>query len=809
MHATTAKTGRPPRRGRWLTRALLILLAGVLAVLVLGALVGYLFLRASLPDLDGTRTVSGLDREAVLLRDDQGRVHIEAQTRQDVAFALGFAHGQDRFFQMDLQRRDAAGELSSLFGRLALNRDRVTRVHRFRARAARNFAVASPDVQHLLEAYAEGVNAGLKDLGQVPFEYTLLRVQPEPWRAEEAFLTLFAMTLVLQDEEGRRERARGVLAETFPAPLYDFLHSSGGQWEAPLSGALFDEPPVPAVSLGDLPEFHAPMTYQPFQTSELLPGSNNWAVAGTLTEHGGALVADDMHLGHGVPNIWYRASWTDPRHGRIVTGVTLPGVPFMVAGSNGRVAWGFTNTQGDWSDVIHLEVSDDGARYRAPEGWRPFERIDESIEIKGEAPMSFPVLETHWGPVIGEDHAGRTLALRWTAHDPEGANFNFTEIEQVDTVHAVVARAHRFGIPHQNLVLGDADGNIAWTIAGPIPRRVGFDGQLPGVWHDTGRRWDGYYDHEEHPRSVNPPSGRIWTANARVASGADHAKIGNDGQALGARQQQIRDRLFEQDRFDENDMLRIQLDNEARFLARWRERLLALPPDGDVDAAPELADRLAEARSLVNDWSGHAAADDVGYRIVHDYRSAVLARIAAPFERAVQARETRFATWRALRQFETPAWTLLESRPPQLLNPDFDSWQALEQDAFREVVASLSAQGPLTEARWGERNRLEVAHPLANAIPLLGPWLLRLPDPPMSGDTQMPHVQGPRWGASQRFAISPGREESAFLHMPAGQSSHPLSPYFDAGHEDWVNGTPTPLRFQAAKHRLTLRPRAE
>lgn len=786
-------------------RALRWLRNGLLAVLVLTALAvlaGYLLLRASLPDLDGRRQLSGLEAPAAILRDAQGLVHIEAETRADIAFALGFAHGQDRFFQLDLQRRDAAGELSALFGGLAVRRDRANRIHRFRARAERNFDLATPGVRRLLVAYANGVNSGLADLASPPFEYTLLRSDPEPWKPADAFLTIFAMTLVLQDPQGGVERAQGLMRDVLPDDLHAFFSQEGGRWDAPLFGEPFEEQAVPASGFDLLLEDDAELAYGPFQDADLLPGSNNWAVSGRLTVHGGALVADDMHLGHGIPNIWYRASWVDPRHGRRVAGVTLPGAPFIVVGSNGRVAWGFTNTQGDWNDVIQLTVSDDGERYRTPEGWAKFVRFQETIAVKGDEAELLEVRETRWGPVIGEDHEGRPLALRWTAHDPEGANFNLTALELADDVFAPAEGAHRFGIPHQNLVMGDADGNIAWTIAGPVPRREGFDGRLPGPWHTGERGWAGYYGTDGHPRLVNPESGRLWSANARVVSGEAYEKMGNANAALGARQQQIRDRLFERETFGEDDMLALQLDDEARFLARWRTRLLALFEDPAFEADPW----LDEARDLVVGWSGRASADDAGYRLVRGFRFAVLERIAAPLESALRCHDDRFSVWRFLRQFEYPAWTLLEARPAHLLNPEFDSWSALERGALRSVVDQLTAAGPLADATWGERNRLEIRHPLADALPVLGDWLLALPTTPMSGDSHLPRVQSPTWGASERFAVSPGRETEAYLHMPAGQSGHPLSPFLDAGHEDWIEGRPTPFLPGEAVHRLDLFP---
>ncbi len=784
---------------QWLRRGLII----ALVLVVIAAAGAYGWLRGSLAQLDGQLDVASIQNPVSLRRDAQGILSIDGQTRADIAFGLGFAHAQERFFQMDLQRRSAAGELSELFGPMALAADRGARLHRFRSRAQRNLGLATPGVRRLLDAYAAGVNTGLSRLSTPPFEYALLRAEPAPWRPEDSFLTLLAMTLVLQDEQARFERGMGLMHDVLPPDLFAFFAQQGGRWDAPIDGDAFDELPVPETGFDALTPFDDDLAYARLPHEDRVPGSNNWAVDGRFTSHGGALVADDMHLGLTAPNIWFRAAWTDPRTGRTVSGLTLPGVPFLVAGSNGRVAWGFTNTQGDWTDVIPLEVSEDGRAYRVPEGWAPFTQHEELIRVKGADDEILQIRETRWGPVIGTDHRERDIALRWTAHDPQGANFQLTGLELADTVFDPVAGAHGFGIPHQNLVLGDRDGNIAWTIAGPVPRRVGLDGRLPMPWHDGERGWDGFHDGATHPKIVNPPNGRLWTANARVVSGEMLRKMGSHGSALGARQQQIRDRLMALETADEDAMLAIQLDDEAIFLARWRTRLLSLLTPAVTATDPA----LAEARSRIDAWSGRAAASDVGYRLVRNFRLETLSRIAAPLESHLRRHDDRFRFRWVSRQFEYPAWTLLEARPAHLLNPRFDSWEQLELNAFHAVIDPLYEDGTLANDTWGDQNRLDVEHWLADAVPVLGRWLAMEPRA-MSGDGHMPRVQYPSNGASERFAVSPGREGEAYLHMPAGQSGHPLSPFFRAGHEDWVIGRPSNWLPGPSVHLLELVPEA-
>jgi penicillin amidase len=770
-------------------------LVALLALILVIAAGGWCWLRGSLPQLEGAVALAGLERPVTVERDGQGVVFLAGGTRADIAQALGFVHAQERFFQMDLQRRSAAGELAELFGAKALETDRGVRLQRFRARTRAILdALPEPD-RLLLQRYAMGVNAGLGALARAPFEYALLGQAPRPWIPEDSLLTIVSMYLELQDREARFERALGLMADTLPGDLFRFFAQQGGDWDAPLQGDPLPPAPLPRTGFAELladPPLR--VAYTPYLGDDELPGSNNWAVAGGLTAHGGAIVANDMHLAIRVPNIWFRAGWTHPDTGRRVSGVTLPGAPTLVAGSNGKLAWGFTNAQGDWSDVVLLETDPSGASYATLDGFEPFTEHVETIRVKGAEPERLLVRETRWGPVIGRDHRGRWLALRWSGHDPEGVNTELTFLEQAETVQEAVGRAPRFGIPQQNLVLGDDRGVIGWTIAGPVPEREGLDGVLPTRWDRPGVRWRGYLDAASHPRLLNPESGRIWSANARVLSGDAQRLMGSQGAALGARQRQIRDRLLASERFDEAAMLAIQLDHEARFLARWRNRMLAAIGQEPADPG------LREATEYLRGWRGAADREDVGYRLVRAFRLKTIELVTAPLESYLKAQDPEFELGHMSRQIEYPVWTLLERRPAHLLNPDFASWPALEGAAAEAVVKPLYQDGSLAEDTWGEANRLQARHPLSRALPPLD-WWLSMPREPMSGDSHMPRVQRPAFAASQRFAVSPGREDQAYFHMATGQSAHPLSPFFGAGHEDWVEGRasawgPGPIRYR-------------
>ena len=808
---------QPARRPRRILRRVGKALAIVLGLLVVVLLAAGLWLRSeirsSLPQLDGERAIPGLAAPVAIERDGQGVTTIRAANRRDVARALGFLHGQDRFFQMDLMRRSAAGELSELFGPMALDVDRQVRIHRFRETARRVLARGAPEERALLTAYAEGVNAGLAGLAAKPFEYVPLRLSPAPWTPEDSVLVAYAMFLDLQDESGRLESDLGVMADVLPRELSEFLAATGTEWEAPIVGGPLPRPAIPGPEAFNLrtqpPATRAARRTAPAWSDEepaAALGSNNWAVAGTHTADGRALVANDMHLGIRVPNTWYRASLVWPGEDgaeHLITGVTLPGTPAMVVGSTGSIAWGFTNSYGDWHDLVILETDpNDPEVYLTPAGRRRFTHHTERIRVKGQDDATVDVRETVWGPVLDEDHRGRPRAFAWTAHYPEAVNFGMLRLESAKTVDDAVAIANVSGPPAQNFVVGDSTGRIAWTIIGRMPRRVGFDGRVPTSWADGTRGWQGWLAPEEMPRVIDPPSGRIWTANARVVDGDMLAKLGNGGYDLGARARQIRDRLLAVDKATPQDMLAIQLDDRAVFMAHWRELLLQTLTPEAVKADP----RRAELRRLVEQtWTGRASVDSVAYRAARVFHSKLaeqaIGALIAPCEQA----DERFRKGPSF-NLEPALWALVTERPAHLLDPRFRTWDEQLLSAVDALFEEWKPLGPnLAERTWGERNTTRIGHPLGGAIPFAGRWL-NVPARQLPGDQDMPRVQGPAFGASERLVVSPGQEEKGFFHMPVGQSGHPMSPFYQAGHKAWEDGTPTPFLPGKTEHTLQLVP---
>jgi penicillin amidase len=792
-------------------------LGAACALLALAALLlAYGVLRASLPRLDGTLREPGLTAAVQITRDALGVPTITAANRTDLAFATGFVHAQDRYFQMDLSRRLAAGELAELFGPVALGQDESARLFRFRVLAREVIAQAPPGQRAILEAYTRGVNAALAQLTSRPWEYWVLGQPPRAWAPEDTVLVEYAMWWDLQANGLRREIQRRAINARLGGSecaggwkcALAFLYPAGTSWDAPDPDATgpqaqVAEVPPPGADALDVRDAR-PVDQQPDATQPPSGGSNSWAVAGRFTATGAALVANDMHLGQRVPTVWYRARLrTLPGEAAALdlNGVTLPGAPLLVAGSNGQVAWGFTNSYGDWVDVERLACDGDPPRaVRTAAGDLPLGVVHEEIRVKGGSAVQLAVRTGPDGVLLRADPGQHVCWFgAWLAQLPAATNLNLIALERAANVAEVLALAASVGIPHQNLVVGDAQGHIAWTIAGRIPEDAGaMRARGASAWTTA----------SDQPRIMDPPSGRIWTANARVATeprqqeliGGDKVALGVEYD-LGARAGQIRDDLFALgSKLTPADMLPIQLDDRAQFLARWRVLLLA------VLDAPAIRDHpgRAEFRRLVSQWDGRAGTESVGYRLVrtwHDGTQAavwqmLLTGLAVPPSDAFDPPA----------QFEGPLWQLVSARPLNLLAKRYASWQ--EFLLAQVDAASVDLQrscGELAHCTWGRYNTVRVRHPLSRALPWLAP-LIDMPTVELPGDHDMPRVQNGAFGASERFAVSPGHEAEGYFHMPGGQSGHPLSPYYRAGFMQWARGEPLPFLPGPVQHTFTLTP---
>jgi penicillin amidase len=405
---------------------------------------------------------------------------------------------------------------------------------------------------------------------------------------------------------------------------------------------------------------------------------------------------------------------------------------------------------------------------------------------------------------------------RWVGNDSKAFNLNIVQMESADTIEELAQIVHQVGMPNQNVMMVDSKGDIGWTVSGRIPKRKGEPALIAADWSQE-EGWDGYLESDEVPKVLRPESGRLWTANNRIMGGEYLKKVGDGRFDPGARAKQIRDRLFEKESFSESDLLAIQLDDEARMMKVWQGWLresIAGSSDVTSEKNSEITSEISqEMRGYAEQEELRASTDSVAYRVVHEFRSQVLGRI---FGVDVSRRGTVDSKNRGLAgrlgitrsfaiSYEDVAEELIEQKPLHWLPAEYESWEALLADAAKQTQEELTQDQPLSQATWGKRNQAAIRHPLSRAVPALG-VLLDMPAVELPGDSHLPRVQSPSAGASQRMVVSPGKEELGIYHQPGGASGHPLSEYYRAGFDDWVQGNASQMLPGSTVHTIEIIP---
>jgi penicillin amidase len=778
------------------------------AFLVVAAVIGYAMMtvRASLPVLDGQLDVNGLHDPVTVTSDAYGIPTIAAGSREDAIRAFGYVTARDRLFQMDLLRRTGAGRLAEVLGETMRETDLRQRILGLNRTAGAIAARLPRDQREILEAYAEGVNDYVARMESPPFEFLLLGYKPDPWKIQDSLLILLGIFQMLNGTEDE-ERMRTVMEQTLPSEVVAFLAPDSD----PYTEALFNRKshisvrsPIPVRALAAL---RRPVdriearrtTMVRFGRSGL--GSNGWAVHGAKTIDGRSVLANDMHLDMAVPNIWYRVQL---RYEQIeLAGVAVPGIPVVVAGTNGFVAWGVTNVEGDFLDLVRLELNPaDSNEYRTSDGWKRFTSRREVITVKGAQDSVAEVKETIWGPVSQDLLLKEPVAVRWTALDPAAVDLGQLAMDRVRSVDEAVAVMNRAGGPANNVILADGDGHIAWTYTGKIPIRRGFDGSVSVSWADGRSHWTGYVSPEALPRIVDPPSGFVASANQRMLDASYPYVVGHSF-ANGYRAFRITQRLEAMTNIREQDLFDLQLDSTSHFYEFYRQLARELLTDTVIQRKPS----LAKARHAFEAWNGKADADSRGFALVVRFRHVLSRSVFAPYLSSCRERDAQFSYDG---DQDTPLRELLTTQIPDL-NPDpdhFPNWSEFLLNAVEQSARELEEKYPsvsLTELTWGQLNRVKIEHPLAGTLPGLGS-ILNMPNEPASGCGQCIRVMQDGLGASQRLVVSPGHQDEGILHMPGGQSGHPLSPHYRDQQHYWSEGMTLPFLAGTPVHRLTMVP---
>ncbi|MEY3022669.1 MAG: hypothetical protein RIS86_1867 [Planctomycetota bacterium] len=745
--------------------------------------------RAAIPTL-GERVSASLD--------DRDVPRIEATTLLDAIRAEGWLHADARFLQMDFARREASARLSELVPQ-ALPLDRRA-AHLGLGQLAERALAALPDAhRRMLDAYADGVNARLRAEPGLP-EYRLLRSAPEAWRPVDTILVQLAMARYL-DGSASLDLERAPVHGALPAGWATFLTHRGGVLDQTVDGSHAPSAAGPDRALVERLAGSVPTTRRdqeaptPPASGEVHPGSNAFAVAGSRTRDGRAIVGNDMHLAHSAPGFWYRVEMEWPG-GRLM-GLSLPGVPLVVQGTNGRVAWAFTNLTADLADLVRLEVDpDDPSRYRLGAGFEPFgERRIAIGPASGREEIV--VRSTAFGPVLAEPLAGAPVAWRWSLAEDGGVDCGLFDLCLAGSLDDAISAAAAWRGPPQNVLVADELGDIGWTISGSLPQRARRT-PVP-VDASAAPEWDGLLATGDKPRIVRPASGILASANqlSIAPEGALAAILGGD-EASGDRAQRLRSLLESRNDWTEPELHALQLDTHSARLLRWRplavDALARLDDEAARASGPRVDDAtrtmVGEARRLLGEWNGRVEVESAPPVFLDRFRGALRRAIGT----ALRIPSDAISDDAVLR--------LAESAPEG--SPFWP--HALAEAARTALAGSFDAEG--RPRLRGDENVLVMRHPAADAF---GPLarLASMPPTPLPGHPTAVRVQTPSFGASQRSVVSPAHLEDAILVTPAGQAGLPSSPHFRSLHAPWVRGEPWPLRAGAPARRVEFVPNAE
>lgn len=756
------------------------------------------------PQVEGQITVNGPAAAIELRRDHAGVPHIFATSDADAIYGQGFAHAQDRLFQMDGMRRLAAGRLAEVAGAGSLESDRFMRRLGLAGRAADDVERAGDEVRALLDAYAAGVNAGIASLAVLPPEFAALGEGPEPWRPQHTLLLGRLIMFMFSgnwDTELLRERLLEELGPERAAALDNVYPSDGAT----------------AASVAHLPAAERLLrAYAAAQEAGLLAGaaSNAWAVDGAHSAGGAPVLANDPHLQSQLPGMFHVSHI---KGGTIdAIGATVPGVPGIASGHNGHIAWGLTAGIADVSDC-YIETIDpaDPTRYLTPEGWVTGHTRIERIDVRDGDSVEERVLETRHGPVIGPALPGedRAVALRSTALEPGELASAFLGLARSTDTASFERALDEWSGASFNFVWASRDGGIGYRLVGRIPRREHGEGLLPR----DGARSPGPpapLPAEALPRLVDPPGGAVVSANN--APGGD-VELGEEWYEPW-RAERIHELLRQRDDHDVASMQAIQLDQASRPLMLLRDLLL------ERDAVDHGA-----AVELLRGWDGQASAESGAAAIVEltymELARVLVTRLAgrrAPVvlgngvNRAVPTSSFHY-------RLQGPLIAALRDPAPPWLADEADRDRVLRTAVARALRRLTEQLGADAEGwSWGAVHQLRLGH-LMRSVPLLGKRFSRGPYP-YGGDLNTINVGGftiwhgldrQGYGAAYRQVIDLAHLDGAVFQLPGGNSGIPGHPHYDDCTADYLAGRYRPLLYSRAaieeqtEHVLTLLPEAD
>ena len=795
---------------RWLLR----LLTGLIAFVLLSLVAVYYFLERSIPDYSESFDMAGISAPVEIVRNNDNVPHIFGATDNDVFFALGFAHAQDRLWQMTLLRRTAQGRLSEVFGTRTLKTDELLRRYDLYTLALQSVAAQDAETLAALEAYAAGVNAWINEInegarGRGAPEFFFFSNEIAAWAPADSIAILKLMALQLSghlEAEVIRARLSMLLS---PDRLRDILPDDPGQavtalpdYASLMPGVLPSTAPI-RVAVDD------PLS--PFPRLELAGASNAWAAVPDRSAAGGTLLANDPHLGFTAPTIWYLARLELQTGG--VIGATIPGVPTILAGRSAAVGWALTSAYVDDQDLVMEKLNPaNPEEYETATGMKPFVTRRSIIQIKDAAPVTITLRWSEAGPILPGSHynlasvtpPGHVAALSWTALTGDDTTMTAAvRVMRAQTVAEAIEAGRLFVAPAQNLMLADASG-IALQVIGHVPARDAAhptQGRMPALGTTAATRWTGVQPYEANPRVVNPTSGILGNTNNKTVD----APFPNHLSFLWGDTQRIQRWLTlmkTREVHTRESFIEAQLDTVSNA-ARSVLPLIGAELWFTGEAAPEgTPERLRQrALTLLAEWNGEmnehlpepliyqAWVRALNQRLIQDELGPLADEMTHPdpvFIDRVFRNTNGAGVWCDVIQ-----------------SAAVESCADLARIALDEALIALTASyGPNPESwRWGAAHEATHDHPVLGEVPFLK-WFVNIRQSTSGDDHTLMRGRtkgtGPNpylnvHGAGYRGVYDFADPDSSVFVISTGQSGHPLSRHYDDLGERWRRGDYVPM----------------
>ena len=765
------------------------ILFSLLALIVIAVVAGLIFVsgikNGAIPEYEGDLTLSGLTNAVTVYRDERGMPHFYAENEHDLYYAVGYVMAQERLWFMDLIRRVTTGRLAEVMDESLAESDKFLRCLEMTAKSKMILGNEDPVILSYMQAFADGVNAYIADAGEkLPPEFRILSYKPDPWKLEDMANIIGYIGWDLAKDNLTQEvfyyrlaQKSGIEKATQLIPDWDAVNS-----------VVFPDFKINDTLLKEALAFISSMDKLKALGVISFSGSNNWAVAGSKTETGKPIFSNDMHLDFGSPGIWFQMHQVIP--GKLnVTGVAVPGQPFIVCGHNERIAWGMTNLMVDDIDLFAEKINPENEnQYYFNGEWKDMVVKKEVINIKGGKKDSVIIKYTHRGPIISgyRNVKDASLSMRWSGYDSSDELRTVCLLNRASGWDDFRSAISTFRSISQNIAYADVDGNIGLSTGGGIAIRKG-DGSIIRNGETEEFDWKEFVPFEQLPYSYNPEKGYVSSANNKtVVEGYPYYISSNF--ALPYRINRIRQMLDEKEVFTLEDFKRMITDQHSDYAALMTPFILRL-----TDRKDKLTSAETDALNTLADWDYEMKADLVAPSVFEFFRISFIRNLLSDelqelFDNMISVSKDYYI------------YRILKTGPDEWVDdintPEKETFDDIILKSFKDCISSITVQFGEDQSKWnwGNIHKIRIEHPLGSVKILDRLFNLNSDYYPVGGSdhTVCPYSFNPGFiissGASERHIFNTADWDESYTVIPTGASGIPASEFYLSQTKTYIEG---------------------